>query len=66
MPDIFPDHDKAFILRNSFNSFIEQTLRSKLSAEKRKNNFKKPYGKRDDRKNNRRVSTRRRNPKRSF
>ncbi len=66
MPDIFPDHDKAFILRNSFNSFIEQTLRSKLSAEKRKNNFKRPYGKRDDRKNNRRVSSRRRNSKRSF
>jgi ATP-dependent RNA helicase SUPV3L1/SUV3 len=30
LPELFPDHDKAYILRNSFNSFIEQSLKSNL------------------------------------
>lgn len=30
LPEIFPDHDKAYILRNSFNSFIERSLKSNL------------------------------------
>lgn len=33
-PQLFPDHDKAYILRNSFNSFIEKSLKGNLVAEK--------------------------------
>ncbi len=29
-PDIFPDYDKAYGLRNTFNSFIEKSLKGKL------------------------------------
>ncbi len=32
-PELFPDHDKAYILRNSFNSFIEKSLRGNLIQE---------------------------------
>jgi ATP-dependent RNA helicase SUPV3L1/SUV3 len=32
-PDLFPDHDKAYILRNSFNSFIEKSLKGNLIQE---------------------------------
>lgn len=32
-PDLFLDYDKAYILRNSFNSFIEKTLKSNLISE---------------------------------
>ena len=40
-PEIFPDYDKALILRNSFNSFIEKTLKTnlKINEERRANNF---------------------------
>nr|WP_228712687.1 helicase-related protein [Halarcobacter mediterraneus] len=38
-PDIFIDYEKAIILRNSFNSFIEKTLKSSLKV--RENNFDK-------------------------
>lgn len=30
LPNLFPDHDKAYILRNSFNSFIEKSLKGVL------------------------------------
>ncbi len=40
-PDIFPDYDKAVILRNSFNSFIEKTLKSNLKIKEPE--FKKKY-----------------------
>ncbi len=40
-PDIFPDYDKAVILRNSFNSFIEKTLKSNLKI--KESEFKKKY-----------------------
>ncbi len=33
LPELFPDHDKAYILRNSFNSFIEKSLKSGLAKE---------------------------------
>ena len=44
-PELFPDHDKAYILRNSFNSFIEKSLRGSLIQEEmpRKNFPKKTY-----------------------
>ncbi len=38
-PDIFIDYEKAIILRNSFNSFIEKTLKSSLKV--REDNFDK-------------------------
>lgn len=38
-PDIFPDYDKAVILRNSFNSFIEKTLKTNLKIS---DEYKKP------------------------
>lgn len=39
LPDIFPDHDKAYILRNSFNSFIEKSLRGNLIEEDNSKKF---------------------------
>ncbi|MFY9088397.1 helicase-related protein [Arcobacter aquimarinus] len=39
LPDIFPDHDKAYILRNSFNSFIEKSLRGNLLEEDNSKKF---------------------------
>lgn len=44
-PDIFPDYDKAVILRNNFNSFIEKSLKSNLKLERptqRKDSYFKP------------------------
>lgn len=35
IPELFLDYDKAFILRNSFNSFIEKSLKGELIDEKR-------------------------------
>ncbi|WP_321312848.1 helicase-related protein [Halarcobacter sp.] len=35
-PDIFPDYNKAVILRNSFNSFIEKSLKMNLKLERPK------------------------------
>ena len=44
-PDIFPDYDKAVILRNSFNSFIEKSLKLNLKLKEPENprRFKKRY-----------------------
>lgn len=44
-PDIFPDYDKAVILRNSFNSFIEKSLKMnlKLKEPETPKRYKKPY-----------------------
>lgn len=39
LPELFPDHDKAYILRNSFNSFIEQSLRGNLIQEENPKRF---------------------------
>ena len=33
LPELFPDHAKAYILRNSFNAFIEKSLRGNLIQE---------------------------------
>ena len=41
MPEIFPDHDKAYILRNSFNTFIENSLKGNLIDEELKKEFVK-------------------------
>jgi ATP-dependent RNA helicase SUPV3L1/SUV3 len=43
LPDIFPDHDKAYILRNTFNSFIETSLKGKIIQIEtpRRNDFKR-------------------------
>jgi ATP-dependent RNA helicase SUPV3L1/SUV3 len=44
-PEIFPDYEKAVILRNSFNSFIENSLKLNLKLErptKKNNDFFKP------------------------
>lgn len=63
LPELFPDHDKAYILRNSFNSFIEKSLKGTLIVEEsqrdypprkrieKENNFKKNH-KTKSRKNN--------------
>ena len=49
-PELFPDHDKAYILRNSFNSFIEKSLKGHLVQEEtpRKTFIRKREG--DDKK----------------
>lgn len=51
LPNLFPDHDKAFILRDSFNSFIEKSLKGTLlsddSFEERR--FERDKGKTKDR-----------------
>lgn len=56
LPEIFPDHDKAYILRNSFNSFIQNSLKSNLVQENpNRNNFRKSrYQKENDRNNKKR------------
>lgn len=42
LPELFPDHDKAYILRNSFNAFIEKSLKGNLIVEDiAKNSFQK-------------------------
>lgn len=45
-PELFPDYEKAVILRNSFNSFIEKSLKLnlKLNEEERPRRYSKPYG----------------------
>jgi ATP-dependent RNA helicase SUPV3L1/SUV3 len=46
LPNLFPDHDKAYILRNSFNSFIEKSLKGTLISDDsfvEKRFDKKPY-----------------------
>jgi len=63
LPEIFPDHDKAYILRNSFNSFIERTLKSNLVSDNNdRSNNRKHYNRResnyDDKKNNKKRSFR--------
>ncbi len=47
-PDLFLDYDKAVILRNSFNTFIEKSLKLSLKSEEnnKKKNFSKPYRRR--------------------
>ena len=44
-PDLFPDYDKAVILRNSFNQFIEKSLKMnlKLKEEYVSRKYSKPY-----------------------
>jgi len=44
-PELFPDYDKAVILRNSFNSFIEKSLKLnlKLTEDSRQKQHSKPY-----------------------
>ena len=43
LPEIFPDHDKAYILRNTFNAFIENSLKGKIIQidDPRRGNFKR-------------------------
>ena len=49
LPDLFPDHDKAYILRNSFNSFIEKSLKGNLIEEdSSKKPFTKPFPRREN------------------
>ena len=49
LPELFPDHDKAYILRNSFNSFIEKSLKGNLIEEESpKKTFPKPFPKREN------------------
>ncbi len=53
-PELFPDYDKAVILRNSFNSFIEKSLKLNLKLNEPERNrtynkpktYSKPYQKR--------------------
>ena len=48
LPELFPDHDKAYILRNSFNSFIEKSLKGHLIDDDiSKKPFSKPFPKRE-------------------
>ena len=39
LPELFPDHDKAYILRNSFNSFIEKSLKGTLIVEESQRDY---------------------------
>lgn len=40
-PDLFPDYDKAYGLRNTFNSFIEKSLKGKLiNTDNQRRDFK--------------------------
>ncbi|RBQ30149.1 helicase-related protein [Aliarcobacter vitoriensis] len=51
-PELFPDNEKAYILRNYFNSFIEKSLKGVLIDEKRfedKPKFKTERTKKQDR-----------------
>ena len=49
IPELFPDHDKAYILRNSFNSFIEKSLKGNLIEEdSKKKPFTKPFPRREN------------------
>ena len=49
LPELFPDHDKAYILRNSFNSFIEKSLKGNLIEEdSSKKPFTRPFPKREN------------------
>ncbi len=79
LPLLFPDHDKAFILRNSFNSFIEKSLKGTLlnedlsekkfdRAKKQNNNrsFKKDDFKKRDEKKDERPNSFRRRARKSF
>ncbi len=59
-PDIFVDYEKALILRNSFNSFIEKSLKSNLKVEKRDDKKKFFNPRRNNQKNPRRNSRRER------
>ncbi len=47
-PDLFLDYDKAVILRNSFNNFIEKSLKLNLKSKEYERNqkFNKPYQRR--------------------
>ena len=48
IPELFPDHDKAYILRNSFNSFIEKSLKGNLiEDDMSKKPFSKPFPRRE-------------------
>jgi len=59
LPDIFPDHDKAYILRNTFNSFIETSLKGKIIQIEtpRRNDFKKRTDEKRPRRDNRSSSS---------
>ena len=52
LPELFPDHDKAYILRNSFNSFIEKSLKGHLIEDDiSKKTFPKPFHRREKEQN---------------
>ena len=61
LPEIFPDHDKAYILRNSFNVFIEKSLKGVLIDDR---DVEKPPFKNRNIKN--RASTKKQEDKREF
>ena len=56
LPEIFPDFDKAYGLRNTFNSFIENSLKGKIIQidTPRHGDFKRRDNNQRDRKNNER------------
>eukprot|EP01029_Cantina_marsupialis_P000298 TRINITY_DN10249_c0_g1_i2.p1 TRINITY_DN10249_c0_g1~~TRINITY_DN10249_c0_g1_i2.p1 ORF type:complete len:519 (+),score=83.59 TRINITY_DN10249_c0_g1_i2:51-1607(+) len=57
-PEIFPDYEKAMIIRNNFNSFIEKSLKANLKLnddyKKQKNNYFKERGNQSRKRNYRR------------
>lgn len=60
LPELFPDSEKAYILRNSFNSFIEKSLKGRLLDDR---GFDK---KKDDKVVNRSNRNRKRDSSNSF
>ena len=72
-PELFPDYDKAFILRNSFNSFIEKSLKSSLvDREKVVNSSrymqfgKKRFSNRNNKKNDKNIDDKKRKINKKF
>ncbi|MDN5126209.1 helicase-related protein [Aliarcobacter butzleri] len=61
LPELFPDHDKAYILRNSFNSFIEKSLKGNLVEE---SGFEKDFHKKRFPKTNKEKDEKRSNKSR--
>lgn len=56
LPEIFPDNEKAYILRSTFNAFIEKSLKNKLFT----NTEQRPkYNNQDKRTTQRRIPRRR-------
>lgn len=64
-PELFPDYDKAYILRNSFNGFIEKSLKGVL-VDKEKLLNKKRFGNRSTKNRGKKQESRNKKVKKNF